>query len=598
MSEAIRNSTKAFEPPVARDSAETFRFQFAILSSQLQTDASDDRRGSWSMAACQKCGLEYSPGKKFCRQCGNPLVEPPAETNTSSPDTISCPTCHNPAPLTAKFCRACGAKLVGAPETAVASVPAIPSPSGIDVQQARAVSPRPVATERATDGYREVLGSKAPPDESSRRSDVPAPQIVATAERRRGALRVGTAIAAVLIVAVAGWLVVVRLLPLRGPGEDVLKTSLASQIPTFTHLDRFEIETSRNVGSWNRPDFDTRFLGTLVLTADTFAQSSVEDGITFIAPKATQGTTRELRGVAHSVRTEGRWMPQFDLGEDLASSLGQPKELFTGSRVIVQGSPEDTAFRNEQREAREAGERRAQALLAQQVETEQRRLEKRQAIEHAQTEADAAALAAALAAARNAESRPQPPSTGVRQESPPPALQPRTPEAREVPIIGELRNGSEFNVRLLSPIDSGAAKVEDRFQAALVDDFKVNGKTLIPAGSLLRGIVSSVESATRTNRTAKMTLSFDLLTIQGHSYPIRAKVTKVIAGDGAKDAAKIGAGAGIGAVIGGIFGGAKGAITGLLIGGGGTLAGTNGNQVELKAGSVVRVRIESATQIG
>ena len=56
---------------------------------------------------------------------------------------------------------------------------------------------------------------------------------------------------------------------------------------------------------------------------------------------------------------------------------------------------------------------------------------------------------------------------------------------------------------------------------------------------------------------------------------------------------RIGTGAGVGAIIGGILGGFKGALAGILIGGGGTIAATEGKEVELPPGSVLRVRIDS-----
>ena len=52
-------------------------------------------------------------------------------------------------------------------------------------------------------------------------------------------------------------------------------------------------------------------------------------------------------------------------------------------------------------------------------------------------------------------------------------------------------------------------------------------------------------------------------------------------------------GAGVGAIIGAILGGAKGALAGILIGGGGTIAATEGKDVELPAGTVLRVRLDS-----
>jgi hypothetical protein len=56
---------------------------------------------------------------------------------------------------------------------------------------------------------------------------------------------------------------------------------------------------------------------------------------------------------------------------------------------------------------------------------------------------------------------------------------------------------------------------------------------------------------------------------------------------------RIGAGAGVGAIIGGILGGVKGALAGILVGGGGMVAATEGTDVDLKPGSVLRVRLDS-----
>jgi hypothetical protein len=140
--------------------------------------------------------------------------------------------------------------------------------------------------------------------------------------------------------------------------------------------------------------------------------------------------------------------------------------------------------------------------------------------------------------------------------------------------------------------------VEDRFEATTIADLIVGERTLIPSGSLVRGIVTAVEPATRTNRTAKLTLSFDQVTVNGRVYQIRGTVTEAIEGSGIKgEAVRIGAGAGVGAIIGGILGGAKGALAGVLIGGGGTIAATEGKEVELPQGSVLRVRLDSPVTI-
>jgi hypothetical protein len=155
-----------------------------------------------------------------------------------------------------------------------------------------------------------------------------------------------------------------------------------------------------------------------------------------------------------------------------------------------------------------------------------------------------------------------------------------------------------MDVRLSNNLNSGTAQVEDRFEGTTLVDLNVNGRTLVPAGSVVRGVVTAVEPATRTNRTARMTVSFDQLTVNGRAYPIRGTVTQAIEGEGIRgEAGRIGTGAGVGAILGGILGGFKGALAGVLIGAGGTIAATEGREVELPQGSVLRVRIDSPVQI-
>jgi len=115
----------------------------------------------------------------------------------------------------------------------------------------------------------------------------------------------------------------------------------------------------------------------------------------------------------------------------------------------------------------------------------------------------------------------------------------------------------------------------------------------------MRGVVSAVTKTTRTERKGSLTLAFDQVRINGRDSPIRATVTQAIESEGIKgEAGKIGAGAGVGMIIGGILGGVKGALAGILIGGGGTIAATEGKDVELAAGTVLRVRLDSGLNLG
>jgi len=166
------------------------------------------------------------------------------------------------------------------------------------------------------------------------------------------------------------------------------------------------------------------------------------------------------------------------------------------------------------------------------------------------------------------------------------------------PRRGEVPAGQQLDVRLEQELSSATAQVEDRFTATTVVDLYQGNDVLIPAGSSLRGVVSSVDKATRTDRKGSLTVAFDQITVRGRSYPIHATVQQAIESEGIKgEAAKIGAGAGVGAILGGILGGTKGALLGILIGGGGTIAATPGKDVDVPAGTVLRVQLDQALNV-
>ena len=162
----------------------------------------------------------------------------------------------------------------------------------------------------------------------------------------------------------------------------------------------------------------------------------------------------------------------------------------------------------------------------------------------------------------------------------------------------EIPSGTEIDVRLQNTLNSGTAQVEDRFEGTTLADLMVSGRTVIPAGSVMRGVVTAVEAGTRTNRTARMTVSFDQVTVNGRTYPLRGTVTQAIEGEGIRgEAGRAGAGAAVGGLLGAVLGGVKGAVLGAVIGAGGTIAATEGKEVDLPQGSVLRMRFDSPVTV-
>ena len=163
---------------------------------------------------------------------------------------------------------------------------------------------------------------------------------------------------------------------------------------------------------------------------------------------------------------------------------------------------------------------------------------------------------------------------------------------------GAIPAGQEIDVRLQNRLSSETSQAEQRFDATTVADLTQNGRVLVPAGSTVRGVVSSVKPAGRVDRTGSLTLSFDRMTVRGRDYPIRAMATNVFESGGIREeAGTAGIGAGAGAVVGGIIGGVKGAVLGAVIGAGGAIAATDGKDIDLPAGSIVRMRLDSAVNV-
>jgi hypothetical protein len=173
------------------------------------------------------------------------------------------------------------------------------------------------------------------------------------------------------------------------------------------------------------------------------------------------------------------------------------------------------------------------------------------------------------------------------------------------PVLGEpeLRTtvtipvGTQLDVRLHTHLNSATAKLEDRFEATTIVDFALNGRVVVPAGSLVRGFVGSVRPAGRVDRRGSLTLSFDELRIGETTYRLRASVLQAMDGKMTEDAARIGAGAIVGAIIGGLIGGGKGALVGVLIGGGGTMAATEGSDVDIPIGTILRIRVDEPLSV-
>jgi hypothetical protein len=211
----------------------------------------------------------------------------------------------------------------------------------------------------------------------------------------------------------------------------------------------------------------------------------------------------------------------------------------------------------------------------------------------------AVTLATAIAGVACATSGNTNASTSPRPQ-PAPQVSSQAPGSQPVgdSTPGTLPAGQEVDVRLRNTLSSETATVEQRFETTTVADLIQNGRVLVPAGSVIRGVVSGVDKAGRIDRDGSLTLTFDRLTVNGRDRDIRGSATQIFESKGIREEGTVaGAGAGVGGIVGGILGGVKGAILGAVIGAGGAIAATDGKDITLPAGSIVRVRLDSPVRV-
>jgi hypothetical protein len=179
---------------------------------------------------------------------------------------------------------------------------------------------------------------------------------------------------------------------------------------------------------------------------------------------------------------------------------------------------------------------------------------------------------------------PAAPAPAAAAPTPEPVVAPPPPPE---PQYASLTGGTIIPVRLLDPLDSGVNQIGDTFRAMVDQDLIIDGKTVVPSGSIVEGELTYVEKSGRVKGRAAMSMQLISLKIGRERYPIGTEVLSFEAeATKKKDATKVGIGTGLGAVIGAIAGGGKGAAIGAAAGAGAgtaTVLATRGDEVKFEA---------------
>ncbi len=194
---------------------------------------------------------------------------------------------------------------------------------------------------------------------------------------------------------------------------------------------------------------------------------------------------------------------------------------------------------------------------------------------------------------------PAPAEEHAPAQAPPPA--PPAPEVVSVTVPA----GTELDLEITTPLSSETSQPGDGFAARVVADVVVDGKSVIPAGTVVEGFVRDVQSTSKKiGGTARLELDFDRIVLpNGETSAVQMAFVAAGRSQSGKDAATIGGAAAGGALLGRLLkkkDKSKGTLIGALLGGaiGAAIAANNpGDPVEIPEGTVLPVRLEDPLSV-
>ena len=167
------------------------------------------------------------------------------------------------------------------------------------------------------------------------------------------------------------------------------------------------------------------------------------------------------------------------------------------------------------------------------------------------------------------------------QAAAPPPPPPPPPKVYTVP------SGTALTVRIAQDLSSKTSNVGDPFSGSLAQSVRVEGVTVLKAGTPVSGTVIAARKQGRFKGEGDLGIQLSRVGAYGVTTQ---EYEQTVKGKGKRTGAMVGGGAGGGALIGGLAGGGKGALIGGLVGAGAGTAGaalTGNKGVAIPAESVV-----------
>jgi hypothetical protein len=178
-----------------------------------------------------------------------------------------------------------------------------------------------------------------------------------------------------------------------------------------------------------------------------------------------------------------------------------------------------------------------------------------------------------------------------------------TPAAKAAAVKEKLMipSGTIVRVLLIDGLSTDTNSAGDHFLASLAESIVVDGSTILPKGTKLRGRVIGVEDSGRVKGVASIRLELTDIMQGNRTVAITTDTFAATAESSTtRDAGIIAGGAGVGAVIGAIAGGKKGAGIGAISGGGagtGVVLATKGKEIRYAPETRLRFTLANPVQM-
>jgi hypothetical protein len=203
-----------------------------------------------------------------------------------------------------------------------------------------------------------------------------------------------------------------------------------------------------------------------------------------------------------------------------------------------------------------------------------------------------AVMALALVTLTGCEPAESPKPAGAAQAAPVAQNANRRPSPAPGVVVPR---GTALRVRLNHAVSTETNRPGDRFTATLDEPLVIDGKTVLPKGTGVRGTIMESDDSGRLSGRAVLALTLESAAWNGRTYALATETHRsVSAGHKKRNAVLVGGGSGVGALIGGIAGGGRGALIGA---GAGAAAGTAGaaatgkREIRIPAESVLGFRL-------